>query len=401
MISRTANRMVSNSFSSLEYEYCEINWDDFVTTEIGIYIHVPFCPRLCTFCPFHRVLYNRELKDRYVKALIREIELRELQGEVEWVYIGGGTPNLLEAEEIGAILDKLREYVRIEDIAIEGKPRYFTREYLEVLNRYDVSKLSMGVESLKEESLDSVERDETGISLIEQIVNDAHNHDMVVNADLMVGLPMQYSGDVISDVTTLSEVGLDQISTYPFTKAPGAKHRRRTTSKHIFEMIEKAADTIEEAGYVRENIWVFSKPSLAKKSLTEDPIEYIGYGPSAFSVAGNLQVVNPHIENYLDSISHEKTMGFKITFDEGFNAWRKFAHRLYDLRVSEDFLSTMPRNIRWVLKLLRLMGYIKGDKVTRKGRYFIHDLTTTVIEKLPFPLGNPVSRGVACMNIFF
>ncbi|MBD3407949.1 MAG: radical SAM protein [Candidatus Lokiarchaeota archaeon] len=401
MINRTANRMVSKSFASLEYEYCKIDWDHFTTREIGIYIHVPFCPRLCAFCPFHRVLYNRQQKDRYLKALLKEIDLRGIYGEVEWVYIGGGTPNLLKPDEICMILDKLKEHVNIEDITIEGKPRYFTREYLEQLYACEISKLSIGVESLKEESLDIVERDKTGVSLIEEIVNDAHDLGMVVNADLMVGLPKQYSKDVIRDVKKLADLELDQMSTYPFTKAPGAKNRRRTTSKHIFEMIEKAADVIEETGYVRENVWVFSRPKLATKSLTEDPKEYIGYGPSAFSVVGNLQVVNPHIENYIDAILHGRTMGFKIDFDEGFNAWRRFAHRLYDLRISDDFIKSMPRSIRWVSNMLKLMGYIKDERVTRKGRYFIHDLTTTVIEKLPFPLGNPVSRGVACMNIFF
>ena len=89
MIPEIAKRMVASSFSKLDYDFCNIDWKEIITTHVGIYLHVPFCERLCAFCPFHRVLFKPELKDAYLKALLREIDLRDLEGDIEWVYFGG------------------------------------------------------------------------------------------------------------------------------------------------------------------------------------------------------------------------------------------------------------------------------------------------------------------------
>ncbi|MFW9953685.1 MAG: radical SAM protein [Candidatus Thorarchaeota archaeon] len=401
MISATANRMLSRSMRNLRYDYAAIDWKPIITTNLGLYVHVPFCERLCAFCPFHRVLYDKDKKDAYLKALLREIELRELEGDVEWVYFGGGTPNLLKAEEIGQILNRFKEFVSCEDIGMEGKPPFFTREYLESVAKHEISKISMGVETLKPETLRRVERDRTDLHLIRQIVNDAHDLGMVVNADLMVGLPLQYRADFLLDITKIAETGIDQITTYPYTKAPGAKMHKDITSKDIFDMIESADDILTDNGFVRENVWVFSTPELAKKAPGEHPEDYQGFGPSAFSKVEKLQIVNPHLDDYLKHISGGHCFGFKILFEDNFDYWRKFAHKLYDLHVGKEFLKTMPFSIRTVANLLKLSGYLSGEDVTRRGRYFVHDLTINAIESLPYPLGNPVSRGVACMNIFF
>ncbi len=401
MIPGIAKKMVTRRFSNLSYEYKPINWSKLRTPHLGIYLHVPFCERLCAFCPFHRILYDTGLKNAYVKALLGEIKLRNLKGDVEWVYFGGGTPNLLPVEEIEQIIHLLKESVTTEDIAMEGKPTYFTDKFLDKIQRLEISKISMGVESLKDKVLQNVQRDRTDVPLIRNIVNKAHSLNMVVNADLMVGLPQQYRGDFLFDITRLADLGLDQITTYPFTKAPGARVKPGVTSRDIFEMIESAAEILEGMGYVRENVWVFSTPELAKKAPGEHPSEYVGLGPSAFSKIETVQIINPALKEYISRINQGTTYGFWLEFDEEFDAWRQFAHKLYDLKLEMEFTKTLPRNIRLVIFLLKKFGYIKDEEVTKKGRFFVHDLTINVIENLPYPLGNPVARGVACMNIFF
>ncbi len=401
MIPQIAKRMVASSFSNLNYDYCLINWKEVITSHVGIYLHVPFCERLCAFCPFHRVLFDSELKDRYLKALLREIDLRELEGDIEWVYFGGGTPNLLREEEIAQILQKLKEYVQLEDITLEGKPPYFTEKYLEALHQLEVTRISMGVESLTKKVLENVQRDRTDVPLIREIITKAHDLGIVVNADLMVGLPHQHRGDFLYDITRLADLGLDQITTYPFTKAPGARAKPGVSPRESFDMIESAAEILNSMGYERENVWVFSSPELAQKAPSEHPAEYFGFGPSAFSKIENIQVVNPFLDEYLLHLNEKQTYGYRIEFTELFDSWREFAHRLYDLKLEKSFLKTVPRRLRFVANLLKLTGYISGEEVTKKGRFFVHDLTIHVIENLPHPLSNPVARGIACMNIFF
>ena len=401
MIPEISKRMVASNFSKLKYDFCNIDWKEIITEHVGIYLHVPFCERLCAFCPFHRVLYKPELKDAYMKSLLREIDLRDLEGDVEWVYFGGGTPNLLHQEEIGQILQKLKEYVSLEDITLEGKPPYFTQEYLEALHKMDVTRISMGVESLTQKVLDNVQRDRTDVPMIRNIIENAHDLGIVVNADLMVGLPKQHRGDFLFDITRLADLGLDQITTYPFTNAPGAHAKPGVSSRDCFEMIETAAEILTEMGYKRENVWVFSTPELARKAPGEHPAEYFGFGPSAFSKISNIQVVNPFLDDYIKHLKNGQTWGYRIEFTEIFDAWREFAHKLYDLKLEETFLKTLPRRLRFVANILKLTGYLNGEEVTKKGRFFVHDLTIHVIENLPHPLSNPVARGIACMNIFF
>lgn len=401
VIPKIAKRMVASSFSKLNYEYCVIDWKDVITFHVGLYVHVPFCERLCAFCPFHRVLFEPGLKDEYLKALFREIDLRELEGDIEWVYFGGGTPNLLSGEEIGQILQKLKEYVQLEDITLEGKPPYFTEKYLKALHRLDVTRISMGVESLTKKVLENVLRDRTDVPMIRDIIRNAHDLGIAVNADLMVGLPKQHRGDFLFDITRLADLGLDQITTYPFTNAPGARAKPGVSSHDCFEMIETAAEILTGMGYERENVWVFSTPELAQKAPGEHPAEYFGFGPSAFSKIENVQVVNPFLDEYILCLNENQTYGYRIEFSDIFNAWREFAHRLYDLKLKKSFLKTLPRRLKVVANLLKLAGYIDGEEVTKKGRFFVHDLTIHVIENLPHPLSNPVARGIACMNIFF
>lgn len=336
-----------------------------------------------------------------MKALLREIDLRELEGNVEWVYFGGGTPNLLREEEIKQILWKLKEYVQLEDIALEGKPPYFTENYLEALHQLEVTKISMGVESLTKKVLENVQRDRTDVPLIRNIINKAHDLGIAVNADLMVGLPHQHRGDFLYDITRLADLGLDQITTYPFTNAPGVRTKPGAPSRDCFDMIETAAEILKGMGYKRENVWVFSTPELALKAPGEHPAEYFGFGPSAFSKIKNVQVVNSFLDDYLLHMAKGQTYGYRFEFSENFDFWREFAHHLYDLRLEQSFLKTLPRRIKLIANLLKLSGYIKGEEVTKKGRFFVHDLTIHVIENLPHPLSNPVARGIACMNIFF
>ena len=113
------------------FTFADVDWSEVHTNHCGIYIHIPFCQQLCAFCPFHKVLYRSDLKDAYLEALVKEINRRGAEGKVEWVYIGGGTPNLLTPDEIGRILTALRQYVDLSNIGMEGNPRQFTPEYLE------------------------------------------------------------------------------------------------------------------------------------------------------------------------------------------------------------------------------------------------------------------------------
>ncbi len=390
MLNRIANRFLANSFSKIMFEYTDVNWEDIDTEHAGIYIHVPFCEQLCAFCPFHKVVYRKELKDLYLKAIEKEIHQRGVTGEVEWVYIGGGTPNLLKPSEIGRILGALRRHVDLASIGMEGNPLQFTSEYLQAIQELGVEKLSTGVESLKPDTLQHVNRAKADEAHIQSLVNHAKDLGFTVNVDLMVGLPKQSSGDFLYDVDSVGNINPQQITTYPFMEIPGVRVAPEMSSRRMFDLIEAADNILSGHGYFRENVWVFSKTKKIYDSARDElVIDYLGFGAAAFSKVGGLQRVNPPLPLYLDMLQNGKVQAFQTTVDEKSEHWRRFAHELYNLDLDAEIIQKLPRSIKFVLSLLRFAGNVKENHVTEKGRFFVHDLTKTVVESLPFPVNNP------------
>ncbi len=392
MLNRIANRRLANSFSKIKFTFSNIDWNEIRTDHVGIYIHVPFCEQLCAFCPFHKVVYRKELKDLYLKAIEKEIRTRGVEGKVEWVYIGGGTPNLLSPKEIGRILNALHEHVDLANIGMEGNPLQFTPEYLQQVRELGVEKLSTGVESLKPDTLQLVNRAKADEAHIQSVVDLAKELGLTVNVDLMVGLPKQSPEDFLFDVNRIGVINPQQITTYPFMEIPGVRVAPEMDSRSMFDLIEEAGQILDGHGYFRENVWVFSKTKKIYDSARDElVIDYLGFGAAAFSKVGGLQMVNPPLALYLHTIQNGKAKAFRTTVDENSEYWRKFAHELYNLRLDPKVIQEMPRSIKFVLSLLKLAGNVKGNEVTKRGRFFVHDLTKTVVESLPFPVNNPLA----------
>jgi oxygen-independent coproporphyrinogen-3 oxidase len=390
MLNRIANQRLANSFSKIRFTFADIEWNDVSSHHVGIYIHVPFCEQLCAFCPFHKVVYREDLKKLYLQAIEKEIHRRGVSGKVEWVYIGGGTPNLLSPKEIGRILGALREHADLANIGMEGNPIQFTPTYLQQLRELGVEKISTGVESLKPDTLKHVNRAKADEAHIQAIVNFAKDLGFTVNVDLMVGLPKQASQDFLYDVDRVGAINPQQITTYPFMEIPGVRVSPEMDSRSMFNLIEQAGEILEAYEYFRENVWVFSKTKHIYDSARDElVIDYLGFGPAAFSKVGEAQMVNPPLAPYLDMVQNGKAFAFQTTVDEASEHWRKFAHELYNLQLDPKVIQELPRSIKFVLTLLKLAGNVKGQRVTAKGRFFVHDLTKTVVESLPFPVNNP------------
>jgi len=390
MMGKIAKKMISRNFSRIQFTFREVDWRSMKPSEFGLYVHVPFCTRLCSFCPFYKVLYQEDLKEAYLQALLSEIEMRRPKGVARWLYLGGGTPNLLDHREVGRIISALEEHAEIRNIGMEGNPAQFTDDYIRELGRMGVHKISTGVETLNPESLNRVNREKVGSSKVQAIVEGANDQGIKVNIDLMVGLPGQSGADFLSDVEELADIGLNQITTYPFMTIPGVSVRPEMSSQTMFEMIEKANKILLPHGYSRDSIWIFSRTSDVYDSSGDELVrDYLGFGPAAFSRVADKQVVNPPLQVYLDMMKNETSFGLVSEVDESADIWRKFAHQLYGLELDADSIEELPTSVKLLLGLLKLTGNVSKDKVTEKGRRFVHDVTKTVVETLPFPLSNP------------
>ena len=216
MMRKMAKKMLTKNFGKIRFNYTELEPERYNSSVFGIYLHVPFCTKLCSFCPFYKVLLDKGQKERYLLSIKKEFGMRNLRGKANWLYMGGGTPNLLGADEISDMLSCIRETVDLSDAGMEGVPDLFTSEYIDAIAKAGITKISVGVESMASKTLESVNRAENTKDRLRDIVRAGEEHSINVNFDLMVGLPGQNTEAFLADIGTVAEIGPGQITTYPF-----------------------------------------------------------------------------------------------------------------------------------------------------------------------------------------
>ena len=128
---------------------------------LGLYIHIPFCSAICNYCNFNRGLFDAELKERYVAALVREIGAQADGAPADTIYFGGGTPSLLDPVEVEAIVGACRRAFAVTvdaEITLEANPETVTPERLAAFHAAGVNRLSFGVQSFRDEELQRLTR---------------------------------------------------------------------------------------------------------------------------------------------------------------------------------------------------------------------------------------------------
>ena len=198
---------------------------------LGLYIHVPFCSAICNYCNFNRGLFDAELKARYVDALIAEIcnqsATRSPQSAMaaDTIYFGGGTPSLLEPDEIARIIRACDEAFDIStdrEVTMEANPETVTEARLAAFRAAGVNRLSFGVQSFREDELRRLSRlhsaDRPRAALGEARAAGFDN----VSLDLMMWLPGQRVGDWLESVDAAIALRPDHLSLYLLEIYPNA-----------------------------------------------------------------------------------------------------------------------------------------------------------------------------------
>ena len=383
-----SKRFLKRSFDKITYRFTD-KPEPVVDGDFGIYVHVPFCKSLCNFCPFYKELYNFKQCSKYVDAIISEIQNSPINGKANWLYFGGGTPNMLTVHQLSKIKDAVQAKVDVENIGIELLPDVLTPEYIRELRLAKFTKVSIGVESLKKEVLTGTGRQILGKEYIANLVKEVKYRGLWINLDLMIGLPGQTRELFLDDIKNVVEMDPSQVTIYPFMRLGKIDKEASMPGKEQYNIIEEAGQILKQAGYDRSGIWTFSKGDDVYDSSRDELIEdYFGFGPGAFSTYGQWKVVNPELEIYLKDHKEGKSRGFIAPKTEESDNWRKFARKLYDMDFTDtsDFVKEQKK----VVNLLKKSGFIaKNGQLTDKGIIYAHDITKTVVESLPYPLQNP------------
>ena len=251
---------------------------------LGLYVHIPFCRKICAFCPYCKTLYRREEAEAYVRDLLREIELTasgKPKKRATSLYFGGGSPALL-AERVGEIVGKLREHFEITGgIGIELHPDDVKEETLRLLKDAGVTRLSIGVQSFGKKFQRILGRPPFDPRAMKKVL-DAVKFE-TVSMDFIFALPGQTAHDLLRDVRIAEWVGANHVALYPlidfsFTgngipAMPNGRKRR---------LLRETAARLASRGFRRTTIWTFAKGDAAYSSMTRE--SFLGFGVSAVSL---------------------------------------------------------------------------------------------------------------------
>ncbi|MBK8364267.1 MAG: radical SAM family heme chaperone HemW [Bacteroidetes bacterium] len=288
----------------------------------GIYLHIPFCKKACHYCDFH-FSTSRDLMNDMVQSIVREITLRKnyLAGErVETIYFGGGTPSLLNRDQLQLLLNTINENFEVDadaEITLESNPDDLTIELLQMLKSSGVNRLSIGIQSFREKDLLLMNRAHNAVQAL-QCVSDAKAAGFEnITIDLMYGLPELSSEDWSENMKIAFGLGVDHLSCYSLTVEPRtalASMIKQNKVKDIddgaaalhFEMLMKAAAENDFEHYEISNFARNGKYSRHNTSYWKRE-KYLGVGPSAHSYNGDSRQWN--VSNnpvYIRSLAENK-----------------------------------------------------------------------------------------------
>jgi len=304
----------------------------------GIYIHIPFCKKLCFYCDFYHVISVAD-SSAFRVALIKEISLRKdyLGSEtISTIYFGGGTPSVFSVEEIAAILGEIRNNFIVEydcEITIELNPDDVSSSYLAGLKGLNINRISLGIQSWRDDDLKMMNRRHSAAQA-EDALRDVFSAGFEnVTVDLIYGIPGMTAKDWEANLDFTFSFGIKHLSAYHLTIEKGTVFGKMLEKGQMVEIDEDESSTLfniliekaEAAGFIQYEISNFGKPGYFSKHNSNywKQVNYIGLGPSAHSFNGFSRQWNvKNLKGYIKSVNagqpdfEKEELDLKTRFNE-------------------------------------------------------------------------------------
>ena len=270
----------------------------------GIYIHIPFCKQACHYCDFH-FSTSMKKKDEMVLALAKELQLRkdEFQYDAEFpcietIYFGGGTPSVLNVEDIKLLIDTVRQNYPVSqnpEITLEANPDDLSEENLSAFAAIGINRLSIGIQSFFEEDLKLMHRAHDSVQA-KKCLELATRYFDNISLDLIYGIPGMTNERWRQNIETALSFGIPHISSYALTVEPKtalnkliqtgkvAAPKDEVAQEHFMILVE----TLEANGLVHYELSNFGKENYFSRNNSAYWLgkKYLGIGPSAHSYDG-------------------------------------------------------------------------------------------------------------------
>ncbi len=355
--------------------------------QLSLYIHIPFCRKLCPFCCFNRYLFKEDKAREYFRYLRKELDIYIQRGfQFSSFYFGGGTPTILMDELVGFI-DYLKQKFAVQEISLETTPSELTPENVARLKASGIKRLSIGVQSFDDSMLNAMGRTICMGKETKERLLLAQGQFATLNIDLIFNFPFQTLEKFQADVDTFKKMGIDQVTFYPLMPSPHKKSAMERKFAKVNNSREKKyydiiLNDVYDQGYQPSTVWCFSKGDRMIDEYIVDYADYIGIGSGSVSLVNGQFYVNTFsLERYAEMLSHDHLPIAR---------WRQLSEaeylryylltKLFGMQVDKDqfrqhFGADIQSKLGTELGLLKVAGAINGHnskiQVTRRGMYTI------------------------------
>lgn len=239
----------------------------------SLYIHIPWCLQKCVYCDFNSATLSSSSDQKgYIEVLLKDLQ-QELklfdQREINSIFIGGGTPTILSAENIKQLLEGIFANTKISrsaEITIEANPETLNKEKLKVLFTNGVNRISFGVQTFADQQLQFLKRAHSSAKAIQVIQTAQEIGFKNINIDLMFGLPQQSNRQMLDDINKAVQLKPTHISHYQLTLEPNTplavQNPTMPNEEQLTSMYAESRSHLQEHGFINYETSAFAKPGF-------------------------------------------------------------------------------------------------------------------------------------------
>ena len=364
------------------------------------YVHIPFCTQICYYCDFSKVFIKNQPVDAYLEHFIQETRSYEI-GKLRTLYIGGGTPTALSAQQLAYLLTELHKVMdlsEVEEFTIEANPGDLDPDKIAVLKNSQVNRVSLGVQTFDNKMLKKIGRSHQEQDIYGNIRHLKQAGFDNISIDLIYALPGQTMDQVKENVAKAIDLDIPHMSLYSLILENHTVFMNRMRRGKLplpkeeleAEMFEYIIEELEKAGFEHYEISNFSKPGFESRHnlVYWDNAEYYGLGAGASGYVDGIRYKNHGpIRHYLEAVEADKA---RIT-EEHLTLEEKMEEELFlglrkktgvsKARFEEKFGVSFDQRYGQVVASLTEQGLLVPDdkqvRMTKRGLF----LGDTVAEK--------------------
>lgn len=306
----------------------------------GLYIHIPFCKQICSYCDFPKMVSSKENYRIYLEAIKKEIisKKNDLK-DITSIYIGGGTPNVLPLDLLEELLSFIKPYLLTsKENTIECNPELVTLEQAELFSKYGINRISLGVQSINEEALNLLGRKHKKDDVTKAISILRSKHIQNISMDFIFGYPNETIHNLIDDIEYVYQMNVPHVSFYSLIL------EEKTIFNHLLEngkiklldddliadMYDLINKKLKEYGYKHYEISNYAKNGYESihNELYWKEMEYVGIGMGASGFIKPYRYTNYHsLKKYINSCEKER---IEISLEEEKKEFMMLGLRMLD-----------------------------------------------------------------------